>query len=103
MTVIDDNPRDETSAEIIVLKPAEQTQDAEPQTTTEDLWGEICANPWFWHDPDKEPYVTVQINGHHENHRLNGRTFKLLMQREFYKRLNEMPKPQVLAEQFAVV
>ncbi len=99
MTVIDDNPRDETSAEIIVLKPAEQTQDAEPQTTTEDLWGEICANPWFWHDPDKEPYVTVQIKGHHENHRLKGRIFKLLMQREFYKRLNKMPKPQVLAEQ----
>jgi hypothetical protein len=98
---IDDKLNDDTDPEVIVLVPeqTEQNQDAEPQTTTEDIWGEICANLWLWHDPDNEPYVTVEIDGHYENHRLKGRTFGLWVQREFHSRSGKMPTKQALADQ----
>jgi hypothetical protein len=98
---IDDKLNNDTGTEVIVLVPEEirPTQDAKSQTTDEEIWDALSANLWLWHDPDKEPYVTVQIEGHHENHRLKGRTFELWMQRRFYEQSGRMPKPQALAEQ----
>jgi len=102
---IDHNFSDEAEPEVIVLVPekSEQNQGTEPQPTTEDIWGEICANLSLWHDPDKEPFVTVEIDGHIENHRLKGRSFERWLQREYYERWGTMPKKQALSEQLQLL
>jgi hypothetical protein len=90
----------DTSNDIVVVEPeaTEHLQGSRSQSTDDQTWQGLGDSLSLWHDPDHEPYVTVTVGGHRENHLLRGHWFRLWLQREYYERSGTMPRPQALSD-----
>ncbi|MHB9089952.1 MAG: DNA polymerase, partial [Chloroflexota bacterium] len=52
----------------------------------------------FWHTKDLTPYVTLEIDGHRENHAVQSEAFRLYLTRQYFERTSEAPTRNAFEE-----
>lgn len=43
----------------------------------------------LWHDPEKDAFATIKVNGHEENHRVRSRPFKLWLAGRYHRAIGQ--------------
>lgn len=57
----------------------------------------------LWHSPEKVPYATVPVNGHHEHYRLDSVAFRRWLAGRFYEATGNAAAGQMLADALRVL
>src|SRR5689334_14479954 len=50
----------------------------------------------FFHDPEQHGWVSIQVDGHWENHPVRSRPFQLFLLRTYYRSTRESPGAQAI-------
>lgn len=64
---------------------------------------ELAENMEFFHTPDNEAYVRLNVRGHYENWKVRSTNFKTLLAKMFYDKHKKVPGSQALADALNVL
>ena len=80
-----DLPNLEALAETDATSSQADGTDAEERKSQRDKLVELANVATFWHDPDGEPFGTIEVNGHAENWSVKSGDFRTWLQRRYYE------------------
>ena len=93
-----DLPNLEALAETDATSSQADGTDAEERKSQRDKLVELANVATFWHDPDGEPFGTIEVNGHAENWSVKSRDFRTWLQRRYYENYHGAPSSQALQD-----
>lgn len=61
------------------------------------------SNSELWHSPDQDGFITIEVNGHRENHSLKTKHVRRWMSKQFYEEEGKVPHNQALQDALSLL